>query len=57
MNESSAYLWKEVQQRESFTPEDLAKLLLEQYEVDEDTALSDAKTLAIQWLQAGIVEE
>ncbi|MBO4485939.1 MAG: PqqD family protein [Prevotella sp.] len=56
MNESSAYLWKEIQQRDSFTPEDLAKLLLDQYEVDEDTALTDAKTLAEQWIKAGIVE-
>ena len=56
MNESSAYLWKEIQQRDSFTPEDLAQLLLDQYEVEEDTALTDAKALAEQWLQAGIVE-
>ena len=56
MNESSAYLWKEVQQLESFTNEDLAKLLLEQYEVDEDTAYTDAKQLSEQWRQAGIVE-
>ena len=56
MNESSAYLWKEIQQRESFTPEDLAQLLLDQYEVDENTALTDAKALAEQWIQAGIAE-
>ena len=43
MNESSAYLWREVQQLESFTAEDLAKLLLDQYEVDEETALHDAQ--------------
>lgn len=57
MNESSAYLWREVQQLESFTAEDLAKLLLDQYEVDEETALQDAQTLATQWLKAGIVSE
>ena len=57
MNESSAYLWKIVQQRESFTVEDLADLLLEEYDVDRDTALADAKTLAEQWVAAGIVEE
>ena len=57
MNESSAYLWKIVQQRESFTVEDLADLLLEEYDVDRDTALTDAKTLAGQWVTAGIVEE
>ena len=56
MNESSAYLWKEVQQLESFTHEDRANLLLEQYEVVEDTAYTDAKQLAEQWRQAGIVE-
>ena len=57
MNESSAYLWEEVQQLESFTVEDLAKLLLAQYEIDEQTALIDARTLASQWLKAGIVSE
>ncbi len=57
MNESSAYLWREVQKLESFTSEDLAKLLLDQYEVDEETALHDAQTLATQWLKAGIVSE
>ncbi len=57
MNESSAYLWREVQKLESFTAEYLAKLLLDQYEVDEETALRDAQTLATQWLKAGIVSE
>ena len=52
-----AYLWREVQKLESFTAEDLAKLLLDQYEVDEETALRDAQTLATQWLKAGIVSE
>jgi hypothetical protein len=32
-------------------------LLLDQYEVDEETALHDAQTLATQWLKAGIVSE
>lgn len=57
MNESSAYLWRKVQQMEQFTSEDLAGMLTEQYEVDMDTALSDAKTLVGQWLQAGIIDE
>ena len=57
MNESSAYLWKIVQQRESFTVEDMADLLLEEYEVEHETALADCKTLANQWIEAGIVEE
>ena len=57
MNESSAYLWKNVQQMEEFTNENLAELLTEQYEIDFETALEDAKTLSQQWLEAGIIEE
>jgi hypothetical protein len=56
MNESSAYLWKKVQQMESFTADDLAQLLTEQYEVEYEVALTDATTLAGQWVEAGIVE-
>jgi hypothetical protein len=56
MNESSAYLWKKVQQMESFTADDLAQLLTEQYEVEYEVALKDATTLASQWVEAGIVE-
>ena len=56
MNESSAYLWKKVQGTD-FTAEDLCRLLTEEYEVDEATALADAKTVAQQWIDAGIVEE
>ena len=57
MNESSAYLWREVQQRDSFTAKDLADLLLKEYDVDEETALKDAESLVEQWVNAGIVEE
>jgi hypothetical protein len=56
MNESSAYLWKKVQQMESFTADELAQLLTEQYEVEYEVALKDATTLADQWVEAGIVE-
>lgn len=56
MNESSAYLWKKVQQMESFTADDLAQLLTEQYEVEYEVAQNDATTLADQWVEAGIVE-
>ena len=56
MNESSAYLWKSVGDNH-FTTEDLANLLCEEYEVDKATALDDAKAVAGQWLEAGIIEE
>ena len=42
--------------REDFTPERLADLLLEEYEVDRETALKDAEALCAQWKEIGIVE-
>ncbi len=55
MNESSAYLWKNIQGKE-FSHEDLVKLLTDEYEVDEDTALKDVKALTDLWVEAGIIE-
>lgn len=55
MNESSAYLWEKIAGTD-FTPKDLAKLLMERYEVTEDTALKDAEQLCKQWTEADIVE-
>ena len=57
MNDSSAYLWNKVSEMESFTTEDMANLLTEEYEVDNTTALRDSKALALQWIKAGIVED
>ena len=54
LNESAAWLWREVEGKE-FTPETLAALLQQQYEVDEATALADATALANQWVSVGIV--
>lgn len=56
LNESAAWLWTEVEGKD-FTPETLAALLVQQYEVDEDMALADAKALANQWINVGIVSE
>ena len=56
MNESSAYLWQEVQKLDNFTIDTLTHLLCEQYEIDEATAKKDVTTLATQWAAAGIIE-
>ena len=56
LNESAAWVWKE-EEGKDFTPETLATLLAEQYEVDADVALADAKALANQWISVGIVSE
>lgn len=55
MNESSAYLWRNIQGKE-FTHDDLVELLLQEYDVDEATALADVKNLTGLWAQAGIIE-
>lgn len=55
LNESAALVWREVDGRD-FEVEDMAKTLLDTYEVDEATALRDAKALASQWKEIGLVE-
>lgn len=56
LNESAAWLWREVEGKE-FTPQSLAALLMEQYDVDESTALADAIALANRWVSVGVVTE
>ena len=56
MNESSAYLWEEVQKKGTFTVDNLVELICNQYEIDEATARKDAIALAAQWGTAGIIE-
>lgn len=56
LNESAVLLWREVEGKE-FTAETLAALLVEHYDVDEATALADAKKLIEQWSGVGVVSE
>jgi hypothetical protein len=55
LNSSAAYLWKSVEGRE-FTPEDLKRLLLDRYDVEEEVAGRDAEAIARSWVEAGIAE-
>lgn len=55
MNESSAYLWNSIQGKD-FEVKDLVDLMIELYEVDEETATRDARLLVDQWKQAEIIE-
>lgn len=55
MNESSAYLWKEIAGRE-FTCDELAELLTKEYDVEKETALKDVTALVGEWKKAGIIE-
>ena len=55
MNETAAYLWKNVEGKD-FDPDTLKNLLMKEYEVEETTADADVKTIAKQWIEAGIAE-
>lgn len=56
MNETSAFLWKTFQDKDSFSIDDMAQALLAEYEVDKSTALHDCLQLAARWGEARIVE-
>ena len=55
LNDTAAYLFKAVA-GEDFTPERLADLLTQEYEVDRERALKDAEALCAQWKEIGIAE-
>lgn len=54
LNESSAMLWQEVEGKD-FDVNTLATLLMEHYEVDEQTAKADAEEILKNWIKAQIV--
>ena len=56
MNETSAFLWEQTEQKDNFDAETLTELLLDNYDVDKETALNDASELIKQWLEAEIIE-
>ncbi len=56
LNETSAYLWKKLADKE-FTAEEMVELLCMEYEVEREVAVNDCAELADKWLSAGIVEE
>lgn len=55
MNESSAFLWKKVEGSE-FSEQDLIAYLTDEYDVSEEVAGNDVKSLVRKWIEAGIVE-
>ena len=56
MNPTAAYLFQELKDRD-FTPEDMAGLLTDRYDVSAETALADARSLAASWKDAGLLAE
>ena len=55
-NDTAAYLWEALSGKE-FAVDDIRQLILDRYEVDEQTAAADAAKLARDWAETGLVEE
>ena len=56
MNESAAFLWKEVEGKD-FDAEMLTALLTDNYDIDRETAQNDVTALLESWSAAGRLEE
>ena len=54
-NESAALMWRQVLGKD-FEAEELVKILLDNYEVDEATAQKDVAELLKTWKEIGLVE-
>ena len=55
MNESAAFLWKEVEDKD-FDADMLTNLLMDNYDIDRETAQNDVATMLKSWSDAGIIE-
>lgn len=55
LNETAAYLWKEVSGKD-FSKQDLVQLLLDAYEVSEERASADVDKLLEIWQKEGVLE-
>ena len=55
LNATAAFLWKELEGKE-FTTEQMALLLIDEYEIDMELAMTDSANLVRSWIEAGIVE-
>lgn len=56
LNDSAALLWHKAEGHD-FTIDDMAKVLIAEYDVDAETAQADAAAMVQQWIEAGLVEE
>lgn len=57
LNESAAYLWRNVADKESFDEQTLTDLLLAEYEVSPEQACEDARKTIASWQQAHLIAE
>lgn len=56
MNETAAYIWKQVADGKEFDCDYLGEQLTKEYDVERETAMNDAKKTIESWQNAGIIE-
>lgn len=56
LNESAALLWRWAEDKE-FTATDMADRLMQEYEVDQTTALLDVREMLRRWDSLGLLEQ
>lgn len=56
LNESAYYLWNKLESRMSFTLDEMAKLLIDEYDVTYEVAMDDCKMLLESWKSSSLVE-
>jgi len=57
LNDTAAYLFRKLSGAGDFTAEKMADLLLEEYDVERETALADSEKLLEQWKKIGLLVE
>jgi len=55
LNATAAFLWKELIGKE-FTTECMAELLVKEYGIDMELAMTDSANLCTAWINAGVAE-
>lgn len=54
-NDTAAYLWEQIKDKEDFTIQDLIIALTSEYDVTEDIAKADVTELINIWKEAGFI--
>ena len=55
LNSTAAFLWKALEGKD-FTTEQMAQLLVDEYGIDMELAMTDSGNLMKSWAEAGIAE-
>ena len=54
LTESGDFIWEHLEEARDFNP--LVELILEEYDIDKETAAQDASAFLMQLLQAGMIQ-